>query len=359
MFCTQFSYAQYKYEFTTVKKNPVTAVKDQANTGTCWCFATTSFLESEAIKMGVADTSLDLSEMYVVRANYMKRLADDYIRRGKGNTGPGGVGHQELWVLDNYGLMPESAYHGINYNKNYHDHAALQHALDSLMDAAVKARKGNPVEEQNRILDKYLGEVPETFSYNGKEYNAKSFAVSLDLEGSDYVEITSFSHHPFYQQVPLEIPDNFDHWLYYNVPIDDMIKIMDYAIDKGYTIGWDADMSETYFAHRNHIAVFAPGENIRGAKEIKARFKEQPVDQEVRQKMFEDYTTSDDHLMHIVGIAKDQEGVKYYIVKNSWGVENGDGYDDASENYIKAKTIAIMVNKKAIPSDIRKKLGIK
>lgn len=355
LFTVTAAYAQYKYEFTTVKNNPATAVKNQANTGTCWCFATVSFLESEAIKKGTADTTLDLSEMYIVRCNYIRRLEDDYYRRGKGNTGPGGVGHQALWVMDHYGLMPESAYHGINYGMDHHDHSKLQFSLDSIMDVAVKEKKGMPYDQVNAILDKYLGAVPESFEYKGKTYTAQSFRDMLGLKGSDYVEITSFSHHPFYALSPLEIPDNFDHYLYYNVPLDDMVDIMDYAIKKGYTISWDSDMSETYFAHRNHIAVFAPGENIRAAKEIKAKYVEQPIDQNIRENMFMDYTTSDDHLMHITGIAKDKEGVQYFIVKNSWGKAPGyneDGYDDASVNYVKAKTISILVNKNAVPKKL-------
>lgn len=255
--------------------------------------------------------------------------------------------------------MTEEAYHGINYDSETHNHRALQKEFDDLMDQAVKEKKGVPYEKMNEILDKYLGKVPETFTYNGKEYTPMSFKEALKLDGSDYVEITSFTHHPYYEKFIIEIPDNWDMASSYNVPLDELDEICTRALDNGYTVAWDADMSEIYFAHNNHLAVFCPDENIRGAKAIEKRYVEKPIDADIRQAMWNDFTTSDDHLMHITGYAKDQEGVKYYIVKNSWGPNNGDGYLYVSESYFKAKTIQIMIHKDALSKAMKKKLHIR
>ena len=347
------------YEFTIVKNLPATAVKNQAATGTCWCFATTSFLESEAIRKGTADTDLDLSELYTVRQEYLRRGADYYYRRGKGRRGPGGISHQATYWMERAGLMPDEAYNGINYDSKTHNHNKLQKEIDDLLDTAVAHKQGVPYEQMNEILDKYLGKVPATFTYKGKEYDPISFKEHLELEEDDYVEITSFTHHPYYGKFILEIPDNWDMAASYNVTLDELDAICTRAVMHGYTVAWDADMSEIYFAHNNHLAVFAPGENIRGAKKIEKYYTESPIDADIRQAMWNDFTTSDDHLMHITGIAKDQNGVKYYIVKNSWGPDNGDGYLYVSESYFKAKTIQIMVAKDALTKGIKKKLDIK
>ncbi len=347
------------YEFTIVKNLPATAVKNQAATGTCWCFATTSFLESEAIRKGTADTDLDLSEMYTVRQEYLRRGADYYYRRGKGRRGPGGISHQATYWMERAGLMPDEAYNGINYDSKTHNHSKLQKEIDDLLDTAVAHKQGVPYDQMNEILDKYLGKVPATFTYKGKEYDPISFKEHLELEEDDYVEITSFTHHPYYGKFILEIPDNWDMAASYNVTLDELDAICTRAVMHGYTVAWDADMSEIYFAHNNHLAVFAPGENIRGAKKIEKYYTESPIDADIRQAMWNDFTTSDDHLMHITGIAKDQNGVKYYIVKNSWGPDNGDGYLYVSESYFKAKTIQIMVAKDALTKGIKKKLDIK
>ena len=299
------------YEFTIVKNLPATAVKNQAATGTCWCFATTSFLESEAIRKGTADTDLDLSEMYTVRQEYLRRGADYYYRRGKGRRGPGGISHQATYWMERAGLMPDEAYNGINYDSKTHNHNKLQKEIDDLLDTAVAHRQGVPYDQMNEILDKYLGKVPATFTYKGKEYDPISFKEHLELEEDDYVEITSFTHHPYYGKFILEIPDNWDMAASYNVTLDELDAICTRAVMHGYTVAWDADMSEIYFAHNNHLAVFAPGENIRGAKKIEKYYTESPIDADIRQAMWNDFTTSDDHLMHITGIAKDQNGVKY------------------------------------------------
>lgn len=347
----------YKYEFTVVKENPATSVKNQASTGTCWCFATTSFIESELLRMGKGE--YDLSEMYVVRKNYNRRTDDNYLRQGKGNIGPGSVSHMFTWVMDHYGLLPEEVYHGINYDSETHNHADLSNYIKVINGVAVEKKKRVPTEIMEGVLDAYLGKVPEKFTYKGKEYTPETFYKSLGLNANDYVELTSFTHHPFYQQIPVEVPDNWDHALYYNLPLDELIEVMDYAINNGYTIAWDGDVSEKSFDFAHQVAIL-PADKDAKVREMTQYYEEIPVTQELRQQWFEDFTTTDDHLMHVTGISKDQKGNKYYITKNSWGTQrNGTGYLNMSENYVKAKTIGIMVHKDAIPKAIKAKLGIK
>ena len=318
-----------------------------------------SFLESEAIRKGTADTSLNLSEMYIVRQEYLRRGADFYYRRGKGRRGPGGICHQATLEMDKHGLVTEEAYSGLLNGAKSHDHTKLQKEIDDLLDTAVVLKKGVPFDKMNEILDKYLGKVPETFTYKGKEYNPITFRNMLGLNGDDYIEITSFTHHPFYEKFIIEIPDNWDMASSYNVPLDELDEICTYALMHGFTVAWDADMSEIYFAQNKHLALFTPDENLRGMKAVEKKYAEKPITPEIRQAMWDDYTTSDDHLMHITGVAKDQDGTKYYIVKNSWGPDNGDGYIYVSENYFKAKTIQIMIHKDALHKDVKKKLGLR
>lgn len=342
------SLAAQTYEFTTVVSNPVTPVKDQANTGTCWCFGTTSFLESELLRMGKGE--FDLSEMYNVRKTYERRYFDNYLRRGRGNLGPGSVCHTLTNTAAEYGIMPESAYHGINYDSPGHNHSELGNYVEAIAGVPTKAKKMTPESKEvlEAVLDTYLGEVPETFTYDNKQYTPQSFMDYLGLDMSDYVEITTFTHHPFYQQIPIEIPDNWEHATYYNVPLDEFMAITDYALEKGYTIGWDGDIANG-FSQETGVAILPSP---------KPEEDEIQVTQEIRQNQFETFETQDDHIMHTTGIAKDQYGIKYYITKNSWG-ETGKykGYVYMSENYFKAKCIAIMVHKDAVPKDIRKKLG--
>lgn len=353
----QATSAPYKYEFTIVKENPATPVKNQASTGTCWCFATNSFIESELLRMGKGEH--DLSEMFIVRHNYIRRIKDNILRRGKGNVDQGSIAHMYIWVMKNVGLMPEEAYHGINYDSKLHNHNDLSTWVKAISSTAVEMKKPIPEEIVDGVLDAYLGEVPEKFTYQGKEYTAESFTKALGLNADDYVEITSFTHHPFYEQILVEVPDNWDHATMYNLPLDEMMQVIDNAINEGYTVTWDGDVSEPGYAFRHFVAVNTQ-ENLRSQKDLKAKAKEQSVTQESRQHGFETFVTSDDHLEHITGIAKDQDGVKYYKTKNSWGVDsNGTGYHYLSEEYVKAKTISILVHKNSIPKAIRTKLGLK
>ena len=349
--------APYKYEFTIVKENPATPVKDQASTGTCWCFATNSFIESELLRTGKGEH--DLSEMFVVRHNYIRRIKDNILRRGEGNIGPGSIAHMYIWVMKNVGIMPEEAYNGINYDSKRHNHGDLNTWVKSINATAVEIKKPLPKEIVDGVLDAYLGKVPETFTYQGKEYTVESFTKAMGLNADDYVEITSFTHHPFYEKVMVEVPDNWDYATMYNLPLNEMMQVIDNAINEGYTVAWDGDISEPGYVFRHFIAVNTK-EDLRKQRELKAKAKEESVTQESRQHGFETFATVDDHLEHITGIAKDQDGVKYYKTKNSWGVEsNGTGYHYLSEEYVKAKTISILVHKNSIPKAIRAKLGIK
>lgn len=347
----------YEYKFTIVKEQPATPVKDQAKTGTCWCFAMTSFMESELLRTGKGE--YDLSEMFVVRHNYVRRIKDNILRRGKGNVGPGSIAHMYTWVMKNKGLVPEGVYKGINYGSESHNHDDLNTWVKAINSTAVDMNKPLPQEIVNGVLDAYLGELPQTFTYKGKEYTADSFYKSLGLNADDYVELTSFTHHPFYEKIMVEIPDNWDYALMYNLPIDEFMQIIDNAINKGYTVAWDGDISEPGYAFKHHVAVNTK-ENIRKQKVLKTKALEDIVTQESRQMGFETFSTVDDHLEHITGIVQDQDGVKYYKTKNSWGTEdNGTGYHYLSENYVKAKTISILVHKNSIPKAIRTKLGLK
>lgn len=351
------------YQFTEQFRIPVTSVKDQNATGTCWCFATTSFIEAELLRMGKGE--YDLSELYTVRQNYYERLNDNYLRRGKGNIGEGSIGHMTFNIIDKYGIVPQSAYSGINYDSPLPNHRELGSYLRAIAEASVnlKARSDEYWELQDALFDIYMGEVPETFTYEGKEYTPESFRDMLGLNTDDYIEITSFSHHPFYQQVPLEIPDNWDHALLYNLPLDEMMAVIDNALNTGYTVSWDGDVSEKGYVYSPLGIAILPADATLDRKAIAATdtiiAEVEEVDQELRQQGFESFVTTDDHLEHIIGIANDPAGTKYYITKNSWGAEGPyEGYHYMSEKYVRAKTISIIVHKDAIPSDIKAKLGL-
>ncbi len=369
------------YHFTTVVDIPVTSVKNQASTGTCWCFATMSFLESEILRMGKGEH--DLSEMYVVRYNYINRMRDNYLRRGRGNLGQGSLSHNVMDVIRVHGMVPESVYSGINYDAELHNHRELNRFVGAIAQVPVDLRNESTQYWKlvKSLLDIYLGPVPTNFTYEGINYTPQSFASEMGINPDDYVEITSFSHFPFYTSAPLEIPDNWAHKHFYNVPVDEIIEIMNYALHNGYTVNWDGDVSEQGFSHVNGIAInpavdapaddysttdrarfesMSPREILDEAFKFERPFPEVDVTQEVRQAGYENFTTTDDHLMHVTGIVEDQNGTTYYITKNSWGTERNafGGYLNMSESYVKAKTIFIMVHKDAIPPAIKSKLGL-
>ena len=356
------------FVFTHTKEIPITSIKDQNRAGTCWCYSTLSFIEAELLRMGKGE--YDFSEMYIVYNTYMDR-ADKAIRtHGDASFSQGGSFYDVLYGMKTFGLVPETEMRpGVMYGDTLSNHTELSAVTDAYVAAIAKGNhkklqmspEGTPLWRKGLegIYDAYLGKRPEKFTYNGKEYTPQSFYETLGLNADDYVELTSFTHHPFYEKVMVEVPDNWDYALMYNVPLDEMMQVIDNAINTGYTVAWDGDLSEPGYAFKHHVAVNTK-ENIRNQKELKAKAKEEVVTQESRQKGFETFETVDDHLEHITGIVKDQDGVKYYKTKNSWGTEeNGTGYHYISEEYVKGKTISILVHKNSIPKDIRKKLGMK
>lgn len=368
------------YQFTEVVTVPATPVKNQAATGTCWCFTTTSFMESELLRMGKG--TYDLSEMFIVRQKYMNQLQDNYLRRGDGNIGQGSLSHTFMNAYRQVGIVPEEVYTGINYDSEKHNHSEMVRYMHAIADVAVKAKQRSSEYDKliANLFDTYLGKLPEKFTYKGKEYTPKSFAESLGLNMDDYIELTSFTHHPYYVKFDVEVPDNWEHSLMYNLPLDEMMQTVDYALNNGYTVCWDGDVSEKGFSFTNGVAINPEVKKVEDLSNTdRARFEklgekerleevfkfERPypeinVTPEVRQAGFESFVTTDDHLMHLTGIAKDQNGTKYYITKNSWGTDRNKfgGYLNMSESFVRAKTIYVMVHKDAIPKAIKGKLHL-
>lgn len=369
------------YQFTAVNDLSATSVKDQYSSGTCWSFAGIGFLESELLRMGKGE--YDLSEMWIARHVYHDK-ADKYVRlHGKGNFSQGGATHDVFNAVREYGIVPEEVYSGLQYGTAKHEHSEVEAVLKGYMDAVVTNPNGRLstawIDGVDGILDAYLGEVPETFIYNGKEYTPQSFAEELGLNMDDYVSITSFTHHPFYTQFAVEVPDNWAWGLSYNVPLEEMMEIIDNALLNGYSVEWAADVSEPGFQYSKGFAVIPAGtsseasdlewakwetmsSNSRRAMIAKATepIEEMEITQELRQEGYDNYETTDDHGMLITGIFTDQNGNTFYKVKNSWDVSNiYDGYFFASAPFVAYKTMNIVVHKNAIPKDIRKELGIK
>ncbi len=367
--------------FTDVISLPTTSVKDQNKSGTCWCFAGTSFFEDEIRKNG--GDSLDLSEMYTVRQCYLDK-ARQYVRMyGQANFGAGGSAMDVPYVWANYGAVPEEVYTGLQYGEDKHVHGEL----DAVLTAYVKeiAKKPNRklstawIKGFEGILDAYLGEVPATFVYKGKTYTPKSYAESLPIKMKDYVPLTSFTHHPYYEAFAVEVPDNWLGEKYYNVPLDELKAIVDQSIAKGHGLVWAADVSEGGFKWNKGVALMPKGKNesdLSGTElsrwvklsdnernndkyNFEGPVEEITVTPELRQQMYDNQETTDDHGMEIVGTAVDQFGNKYYKVKNSWDTNQiYNGFFYVSEPYFLAKTMNILVHRDAIPKEIAKKLGL-
>lgn len=350
------------YKFSDVKRLPATPVKDQHSTGTCWSFAGIGTIEGDLLSK--TGKEYDLSEMWIVRNIYVLK-AERYVRmHGKATFSEGAITPDVITAIKKFGLVPESAYSGIKYSEEKHIHNELSKALDKYLKAVISNPNGKLSKSWKKgyegILDAYLGACPEKFEYEGVEYTPKSFLEMTGLNPDNYVTITSYTHHPFYKECRLELPDNWAWNKHYNVPMDEMVSVIDSAIEKGYSIGWDADVSEEGFRHSKGIAkmpVIVRDSTSCCASKLP---KEIAVTQEMRQITYDNYQTTDDHLMVINGIAKDQEGNLYYIVKNSWDSDNlYGGYIYASLPYIQCKTISVMVDKNALNEDIKAKLGIK
>lgn len=367
--------------FTTIVENPITSIKNQARSGTCWNYSTLSYFEAEILKK--TKKTYDLCEMFVCNKNYMDRAILKVRMHGDAQFSQGGSAYDVLYVLQNYGICPEEAMPapGTLYGDTLNNFNQFFDVMTPYVNAVAKkdVKKLNPAWKNGLqgILDAYLGKCPETFKYEGKQYTPKSFAESLGLDWNDYVSITSYTHHPFYTSFPVEVQDNWRQPGSWNLPIDEMAEVIDNAVRQGYTVAWGGDVSEDGFT-RDGLALLidtkssdltgsdmakwlklSASEKKNKLKEMGINVKELTPTQEQRQEEYDNWTLTDDHGMLIYGIAKDQNGREYYMVKNSWG-DTGDykGIWYMSKNFIVAKTMDFMVNKNAIPTKIRKKLGI-
>lgn len=354
-----------KYVFTVVKNIENTSVKNQASSGTCWSYSTNSFLESEMIRMG--KEPVDMAEIFTARCVY-KDKAEMYVRLHGGlSWGDGGSCHDVINVFAKYGALPQSIYAGLNYGTTKNKFGEFQGVLKGMLDAVVRNANGTltPVWKNafEKVMDVYLGEVPNSFEWKGKTYTPRSFADQVvGVKPAEYIEFSSFSNYPYYTQVPLLVQDNWDFQKVTNVPLNDITTIIDHAIVNGYTIAWATDVSEKYFSWKNGVA-FVPEKNWEDMEEAEqkslfnGKATERVITQEMRQKAFDNYETTDDHGMHIVGNAKDQTGKEYYIVKNSWGEKNDyKGYIYVSKAYVQYKTTAFLVHKGAVPKEILSKI---
>ncbi len=366
--------------FTVIKENPITSLKNQNRSGTCWDYSTLSFFESEILKK--SGKTYDLCEMFVCNKNYMDRAITKVRMHGDAQFSQGGSAYDVLYVLKNYGICPENAMPlpGTLYGDTLANFGEFFSVLEPYVDAVAKSSAKTITNTWKNgfqgILDAYLGKCPEEFTYEGKKYTPKTFAASLGLDWNDYVSITSYTHHPFYTEFPVEVQDNWRQPGSWNLPMDEMARIIENAVMNGYTVAWGGDVSGDGFT-RTGLAILYDAEATQSAagtdmdrwlglsksekqkktESMGVNAKEKTPTQEMRQEEYDNWTLTDDHGMLIYGIAKDQTGRKYYMVKNSWGTA-GDykGIWYMSENFIVAKTMDFMVNKNAIPKDIMKKM---
>ena len=370
-----------EYKFTKVAHLDATPVESQGNTGTCWSFSSLSFFESELIRMGTESPDL-LSEMYVARKAYEAK-SEKYVRmNGKIQFSQGGLSHDIPYVIKRYGIVPLEVYDGLNYGSEKHNHDELIAVLKGAMGGILSQANSGKLTSSWKlaiggILDAYLGADLEEFEFKGKKYTPKSYAKEIGLEIDDYVSFTSFTNHPMNEECILQISDNWSWGSSMNVPLDDLMKLTEKALKDGYTVAWDADVSEKGFSFSNGLAINPVDKSTISAKgkdnsnfsdggaEKKSNAFKTPVDEvevtaEIRQEGYEDKSTTDDHLMHIVGMYKDQNGTKYYLVKNSWGTGNyPEGFLYVSESYFKMKTISVFLHKDGVSKAMAKKLGIK
>ncbi|MBK7940209.1 MAG: aminopeptidase [Lewinellaceae bacterium] len=356
------------FQFTTVKKLGVTPVENQNKSGTCWVYSANSFFESELMRMG--KPPVNLSEMYTVHAGYLER-AENYVRRQAAAAfGQGAETHDVLNIVRKYGMMPYTAYSGFPAGQDKPIHGEMEAVLKAILDAVIKMPDGKLSQQWMKAytgaLNGYMGAPPATFNVDGKPFTPQSYTQSLGLNLNDYVALTSYTHHPFYKPFVLEVSDNWSNGQFYNVPIDEFMQVADNAMNKGYSIVWASDVSEKTFSAKEGLAIW-PEKSWDDLSQdektavFKTPGKEKWVTQEERQRGFDELTTTDDHGMHITGLATDQNGAKYFIVKNSWGTAvNKDmgGYLYVSQSYFRCKTMSMLLHKDAIPTQIRQKLGI-
>jgi bleomycin hydrolase len=354
-----------KFKFTEVINLENSPVKNQGSSGTCWSYSGNSFLESEMMKLG--KEFVDISEIYTARCAYIER-AKNYVRmHGNIGWGDGAELHDVVSIYKKYGAVPYEVYTGLNYGTSKNKFGEMQAALEGFLKGIVENKNGkltkNWLPAFTAALDSYLGQVPESFTWKGKKYSPKSFANEVvGIDADRYMEFSSYTYAPFYEPTLLMVPDNWSLQSVYNLPLNEMTEMVDNAISKGYTVAWATDVSEKYFSWKNGVAIVPEKElEDMSADELKTMFDgpktERIITPEMREEAFDNYTTTDDHGMHIVGLAKDQNGKEYYMVKNSWGDANDyKGYLYVSKAFFKYKTTAVLVNKNAIPTTTLKKL---
>ena len=359
--------AKEGFQFEPVVDIEVTSIKNQGASGTCWSYCTSSFLESEMKRMG--KDPIDLAEMFTVRNVYQEK-SERYVRmHGHLNFGQGGALPDVIEMYRKYGMVPQEAYAGLEYGTDINRHGEMEAILTGMLDAVIanKNKKLSPVwkDAVASVLDAYLGDFPESFEYKGKTYTPVSFAEEfIGIEPDDYVQITSWTHQPFYKPMVLMVPDNWNYGNSYNVPVEDLTTIIDHALKEGLTISWAADVSEKYFSWRNGIAYVPEKDYYAMSKpEREAMFDgpkpEMTITQELRQVGYDNYTTTDDHGMQIVGIYKDQNGKEWYKVKNSWGEGNDyQGFLYVSKAFVQLKTISFYLHKDGVPSSLANKLNL-
>ncbi len=347
-------------EFFDVKTVKATTVKNQAMTGTCWCFSTTSLLESDEIRKDKQE--IDLSEMFTVRNIYIEKAKNYILRQGHAQFGEGGLSHDMIRATGTYGAIPLSLYTGLVNGQTEYNHQELFSKLQSYLDSVLKKQpiSANWLDGYTKILDQYLGAPPKEFSYNNKTYTPQSFAKDvLHFNADDYVSLTSFTDHPYYSSFILQVPDNFSNGSFYNLPLNEFIDAVKDAVNKGYSVAWDADVSNNGFRQMQGLALNLDP-SVKYTKEmINTATKEVPYDANIRQDLYENLTTQDDHLMHIVGVEKSKDGKTFFVVKNSWGkIGPFDGYINVSENYFAINTISIVLPKAALSGVLKQKLHL-
>jgi bleomycin hydrolase len=365
LFATIFLFAQTSAplqvpQFFDVKTLKATSVKNQAMTGTCWCFATTSLVESEEIRK--ENREIDLSEMFTVRNMYIEKAKNYILRNGKAQFGEGGLGHDEIRAVATYGAMPLDEYTGLLHGEKNYDHQNLFSELQRYLDSVLRRKpiSNNWLEGYVKILDENLGVPPKEFSYNGRTYTPLSFAKdALHFNANDYVNLTSFTHQPYYQSFVLQVPDNYANGSFYNLPLNELIEAVKYAIDKGYTVAWDADVSNQGFMQGMGLALNLDNATSYTKDQINPDLKEVNYNAATRQQLYENLTTQDDHLMHITGVEKSKSGKTFFMVKNSWGVIGPfDGYINVSEAYFAINTLSIVIPRAALSKEIIEKLRL-
>lgn len=352
-------FAQQNHAMTMIKNNTATSVKNQARTGTCWSFSTTSLVESENIRKSIGD--FNISEMFTVRKMYIEKAKNYLLRQGHAQFGQGGLGHDVIRAIAEYGAVPENVYSGLVSGEEHYDHTALFHSLKSYLDSLLKKPPlpADWLTGYKAVLDQFMGKAPTSFTYKGETFTPEQFASEvMHFNPDDYVGLTSFTHHPFYTSFIIELPDNYANGYYYNIPLDSMIQLVEDAVKKGFTVMWDTDVSNVGWQSRNGYALALTQPPVTDS--VDPDVQERDFSQEYRQQLFNNLTTEDDHLMQITGLSKSHDGKLFFVVKNSWGAESSpfDGYVYVSVPYFAINTITIILPKKALDDALLRKISM-